>query len=150
MGRYFTVQFTAVGLTAAADLFEITCASERPIRVWGWSLFQTTDLGDANEEVLALTLERGVTAGSGGTSVTPVSMDRESSADSTANRTVTTAHTNGTVVWRRGWNIRIPDEFWFTPETAPTMDSATDPVTLTMSAPADSITVSGLMLFEEL
>lgn len=150
MGRYYTVQFTAVALTAAADLFELTCASERPIRIWGWNVFQTTDLGDANEEVLDLTLQRAVTAGSGGTSVTPVAMDRESTADTSANRTVTTAHTSGTVIWRRGWNIRIPDEFWFTPETAPIVDSATDPVTLTMTAPADSITVSGVMLFEEI
>lgn len=150
MGRFYTVQFSAVALTAAADLFEITCAAERPVRIWHWNIFQTTDVGDAAEEVLSLTIERGVTAGTGGSSVTPVAVDRETSADSTANRTVTTAHTGGTVLYRRGWNIRIPDDHWFTPETAPTIDSATDPVTLTMSAPADSITVSGSLLFEEL
>lgn len=150
MGRYYSVQFTAVALTAAADLFELTIATDRPIRIWGWNIFQTTDLGDTSEEVLDLTLQRAVTAGSGGSSVTPVALnDRDASAGTTCNRTVTTAHTSGTVLLRRGWNVRIPEEYWFTPETAPKIDTAADPVTLTLTAPADPITVSGSLIFEE-
>jgi hypothetical protein len=149
--RIYTASFSAVALTAATDLFEITCAADRPIEVMGWTIFQTTDLGDAAEEVLDLTWQRGVTAGSGGTSVTPVDYGGrgESTSDSTVNRTVTTAHTGGTVQIRKGWNIRIPEEFWLPPELYAYIDAATDPGTLTMTAPADSITVSGSIVWRE-
>jgi hypothetical protein len=147
----YSASFSAVALTAAADLFEITAATDRPVEIVGWTIFQTTDLGDAQEEVLSLTIERGVTAGTGGTSVTPVDYGGrgESTSDATVNRTVTTAHTSGTVSLRKGWNIRIPEEFWLPPELYVYVDAGTDPVTLTMAAPADSITVSGTIIWRE-
>lgn len=150
-GRIYSASFSAVALTAAADLFEITAAADRPIEILGWTIFQTTDLGDAAEEVLDLSVQRGVTAGSGGTSVTPVDVGSrgEVTSDATVNRTVTTAHTSGTVAFRKGWNIRVPEEFFLPPELAVYVDAGTDPVTLTMSAPADSITVSGTIFWRE-
>lgn len=152
MGRMYTIQVAAAAITTATDLFEITAATDKPVRIWGWHIYQTTDLGDAAEEVLAVTLERGVTAGSGGaTAGTPEPIVKnDAAAGFTANKHVTTAHTNGTVIARRGWNIRLPDDFWFTPETAPVTGADDDPVTLTISAPADSVTYGGMMYVEEL
>lgn len=153
MGRFYTVTFTDVALTAAADLFEVTAATDKPVRIWHWNISQNTDLSDAAEEVLKLTLKRGVTAGSGGSSVTPVALvdDADTSAGFTVNRTVTTAATSGSVLYGpRGWNIRMPDEMWFVPETLPRVDAGSDPLVLTMSAPADSVTVSGTMIIEEI
>lgn len=152
MGRFFSVQAAAAASsTNAQDLFELTAAGDRPIRIWGWHVFQTSDLGDSAEEVLALTLERGVTAGSGGTAVTPVALDSVGgTAWTVCNRNVSTAHTSGSVLLRRGWNIRIPEEHWFTPETAPRIGPGEDPVTLSISAATDSITVGGSLIFEEL
>lgn len=149
--RIYTASFSAVALTAAADLFEITAAADRPVDIMGWTIFQTTDLGDAAEEVLDLSLQRGVTAGSGGTSVTPVDYGGrgESTSDATVNRTVTTAHTGGTVMFRKGWNIRVPEEFWLPPELYGYVDAGTDPVTLTVTAPADSVTFSGTIFWRE-
>jgi hypothetical protein len=149
--RIYTARFTAIAITTKTDLFEITCAADRPIDIMGWTIYQTTDLGDAQEEVLTMTVERGVTAGSGGSSVTPVDYGGrgESTADSTCNRTVSTAHTGGTVILDKGWNIRVPEEFWLPPELYIYIDAATDPVTLTMAAPADSITVSGSIIWKE-
>lgn len=149
-GRFYTVQFTAAAFTAATDLIEITVATDKPVYVWGWQVWNTSDLGDASEEVLELTLQRAVTAGSGGTSATPVALNADdSSAGFTCNTDVNTAHTGGTVIWRRGWNVRIPDEFWFPEAALPRIDAGEDPFTLTMSAPADSLTAGGLMLIEE-
>ena len=153
MGRIYSVTFTDVALTAAADLFELTAAADKPIRILHWNISQNTDVGDAAEEVLKLTLIRGVTAGTGGTSVTPATVDddADTAAGATCNRTVTTASTGGTTVYGpRGWNIRVADDHWFTPETAPRVDAGVDPVVLKMSAPADSVTVSGTLIFEEI
>lgn len=149
--RVYSASFSAVATTTATDLFELTCAADRPIDIMGWTIFQTTDLGDAQEEVISLTVERGVTAGTGGTASTEVDVGGrgESTADTASNHMVTTAHTGGTVVLRKGWNIRIPEEFWLPPELYIYVDAGTDPVTLTMTAPADSITLSGSIFWRE-
>ncbi len=149
--RLYTASFSAVATTTATDIFELTAAADRPIDIVGWTIFQTTDLGDSQEEVIDLSLQRGVTAGSGGSSVTVVDYGGrgESTTDTTVNRMVTTAHTGGTVMFRKGWNIRIPEEFWLPPELYGYVDAGTDPVTLTMTAPADSITVSGSIFWRE-
>lgn len=150
MGRMFSVGFTDITLNSATDLFELTVAANRPIKIWHWNVSQRSDLSDANEEVLLLTLKKNVTAGSGGSSVTPVAADISIAAVTTVNRTVTTAGSGGAAYASpRGWNIRVPEDHWFTPETAPRIDAGEDPVVLSLSAPADHILVSGTLIFEE-
>lgn len=151
MGRMFKVGFTDITLNGATDLFEFTVAANRAIRIHHWHVTQRSDLGDTNEEVVNLVLKKGVTAGSGGSAVTPIAMDLSAAAFTTVNRTVTTPATGGVEQWGpRGWNIRIPEDHWLTPETAPRIDAADDPAVLWMGAPADHILVSGYLIFEEL
>jgi len=150
MGRFYSINLPATAITEAADLFEVTVATDKPIRVWGWNVSQTTDVGDAAEEVLTLTLKRGVTAGTGGSAQTLVAMIENDTAAGASSTNRTTAHTGGTIVWQRGWNIRMDSEHWFTPESAPVVGADADPVVLHMTAPADSITVSASLLIEEL
>lgn len=150
MGRFYSVTLPETAITAAADLFEITAATDKPIRIWGWNISQDTDVGDAAEEVLQVTLQRGVTAGSGGSAQTLVPMVANGAAAAATATNRTTAHTGGSILWQTGWNIRVPLEMWFIPEAAPVIGADDDPVTLTMTAPADSITVSGSILIEEL
>lgn len=149
--RIYVAEVAPASISAACDLFEITCATDRPIAIIGWTIYQTTDLGDSQEEVLSLTLERGVTAGSGGGAANKndVGARGEVATDATVNKHVTTAHTGGTVVIRKGWNIRIPEEFWLPEVLWAYVDAGTDPVTLTMSAPADAITVGGAIYWAE-
>ena len=149
--RIIVVRFAPTSVSAKTDLWEITAAADRPVEIVGWTLFQTTDLGDANEEVLELTIERGVTAGSGGTASTEIDYGArgESTPDTAINHLVTTAHTGGTIIFSKGWNIRIPEEFWLPPELYAYFDAATDPTTVTMSAPADAITVGGTIFLRE-
>lgn len=150
MGRFYSVTLPETSISAAADLFEITAATDKPIRIWGWNISQDTDLGDASEEVLQLQLKRGVTAGSGGSSITPVAMDANGASAGATCTNRTTAHTNGSILIQHGWNIRTVEDHWFIPEAAPTIGADDDPVVLWMSAPADAITVSGTLIFEEM
>lgn len=150
MGRFYTVTLPETAITAAADLFEITAATDKPVRIWGWNISQDTDVGDAAEEVLQLQLKRGITPGSGGASITPVSMDANGAAAGATCTNRTTAHTGGSIIIQHGWNIRTVEDHWFIPEAAPTIGADDDPVVLWMSAPADSITVSGSLILEEL
>lgn len=153
MGRMYTAQFSAVAVTVASDLFEITVATDKPIRIHGFSIWQTTDVGDAAEEVIGVSIIRGVTAGSGGTSVTPTPTgdDADTAAGATVNRTTTTASTGGTRVDGTGWNVRVPCDFWPPPEWRPRIDAGVDPVVIKLdAAPADSLTISGYCRFEEI
>ena len=150
MGRFYSITLPETTISAAADLFEITVAADKPIRVWGWNVSQDTDLGDANEEVLQLTLKRGVTAGTGGSAQTLVAMTENDTAAGASSTNRTTAHTGGSILWQRGWNIRQDSEHWFIPEAAPVIGADADPVVLHMSAPTDAINVSASILIEEL
>lgn len=150
MGRFYSIPLPETAISAAADLFEITAATDKPIKVWGWNISQDTDVGDAAEEVLQLQLKRGVTAGSGGSAQTPVAIVANDASAGATSTNRTTAHTNGSILWQQGWNIRTVAEHWFAPEFAPVIGADDDPVVLNMSAPADSITVSGTIMIEEL
>lgn len=151
MGRMFKVGFTDITLNGATDLFEFTVPVGREIKIHHWHVTQRSDLGDTNEEVLNLLLKKAVTAGSGGSSVTPIAVDLSAAATTTVNRTVTTPGTGGVEAWGpRGWNIRIPEDHWLTPETAPRINDREDPAVLHMGVPADHILVSGYVIFEEL
>jgi hypothetical protein len=111
------------------DLIALTPADDKPIRLVGWILGQSSEVGDAQEENIRLTL-RFMTATvtvTGGTSVTPVA-NRPGTADivaagftATANST-TVATTSGTstIMEELGWNIRSsPWERWIPEEVRP-------------------------------
>lgn len=123
MGRIYTVSYqgTITNAGGDTDLLEALPADDKPIRLRGFSLSQISEVGDAAEEGLRISVIRlpaTVTSGSGGSSVTPAPMD---SADTAAGATcecnnTTVATTSGTAVTMAeyGWNIRSsPYEVWF-------------------------------------
>ena len=125
MGRVYAVTFDGGTITAAdtdVDWFEITPADDKPVRILGLFMAQLSDVGDAAEEILAWKILRGhTTSGSGG--VTPT-IDPVNPADSAAGFT---AEANNDVIasvvtpdegHSGGWNIRVPLELFWTPETA--------------------------------
>lgn len=142
----------ALAFTTATDVFEITAPSTARLRIHQLELCQTTDLADAAEEVLRIGWYRGVTAGSTGTALTGSpyvdSNDGAATAAVVANRG--TASTGGTLLHILGWNIRIPLEKIWTPETRPILELSTVGTFKLLAAPADSITVSGTIFWEEL
>lgn len=151
MGTY-SAPMDALAITTATDLFELTAPATARGRIHEIDLCQTTDLGDAAEEVLRIGVYRGVTAGATGTALTEVSYEDSNDGAPTvsvvANRG--TPSTGGTLLQIIGWNIRIPLEKIWTPETRPVWEVSTVLTFKLLSAPADSLTCSGAIIWEEL
>lgn len=116
MRRVYTVPFQGT-LTAAGgdtELFYLKPAADKPIRLRGFRLGQFSEVGDAQEENVRISiiyLPATVTASSGGTAVTPV--DTDTTTNSTAGFTArcndsTVATTSGTarILEELAWNER--------------------------------------------
>lgn len=154
MDRVYTVSFTAVAVTVAVDLFEITPADDKPIEVLGLFLGQSSDVGDAASESLPYRVIRGhTTSGSGGTATTPRPLNRSGVAAGFAAETcnTTAASVGSTVDLHAGvWNTQAGEYVWL-PESCEWEASQGD-TTLVIrlgAAPADSITVSGTLYVRE-
>lgn len=148
--------FSASAITTATDLFELTPVVDRPIVVYGMNLGQTTDLGDAQEEVLMIGVYRDATAGSGGTAATEYVYNNVAAGvtPTCQVRILGTASTGGTLIDIIPWNIRVPLEWRPIPEMRPKFSNiAAEGPTSTfrlIAAPADSITASGVIFWSEI
>lgn len=117
MSRGYTVSFSGTLTNAGgdADLLEILPADDKPVKLVQIDLGQTSEVGDAAEEGLRISVMRlpaTVTGGSGGSAPTPAPLD---SADAAAGfaaevNNTTVATTSGTAITlgEYGWNIRGP------------------------------------------
>jgi hypothetical protein len=152
MGFLYSASFTDTAVTAAVDVFELTATADKPLVLHKLVLCQSTDLGDAAEEVIRIGLYRGATAGSGGSASTEVAYTNsdEPTVSVASNHLVTTASTGGTLLEVIAWNIRVPLLWLPPPEHRPRIDSSEDPVVFRfLAAPTDSITMSGTVIWEE-
>jgi len=153
----YTAVFKSVAVTAAQDFFEVLAATGKPILIHGFAIAQSTEVGDAAEEGLVLTCNRGVgsvTSGSGGASVTPQPRDDDdvaSGATVERNNTTIMAAGSGSLeeLEAHVWNVRVPYVFWYTPETRPRISPGNRWTLELETTPADSITMSGTLYFEE-
>jgi hypothetical protein len=146
----YSAVFDNSAVSTATDLFHITPAANRPILIYGMTLGQTSDLGDAQEEVLRIGLYRGVTGGTGGTAVTEAAYDVPTGPTSTAQVLTlnTTASTVGTLLEVIPWNIRVPLMWFPIPELRPSISAAEGVAALRLiGAPADAITLSGTLFW---
>ncbi len=156
--RMYTVEFSGGSILAAdgdIDWFEITVATQKPIAVHGIAMSQTSDFGDALEAVVQWQVIRGhTTSGSGG--LTPTihpTRNNDSAAGFTAeglNDVIASAATaeNGDI---HGWNVRIPLDYWWTPESRPFADNGSLWVVRQLAAaPSDLTGVAGCLYVEEL
>lgn len=154
MGRLYAVPFSAVATTVAADLWEITPADDKPCRVVGMTIAQSSDVGDAAEEIIPFTILRGhTTSGSGGSAPTPTPLNPgDAAAAFTAEVNNTTAASTGTTttLLADAFNIRAGYQIWFPPEARPMVSQANTTLVVRMgAAPADSLTMSGTLFVEE-
>lgn len=154
MGRTYTVQFENVAVTAAQDFFEITPADDKPVKIVGLFLSQSSDVADAAEEMLRVSIIRGhATSGSGGSAPTPAVLDPvDTAAGFTAevnNTTIASAGT-GVTLHSESFNIRTGYANWWPPEVCPRASQAnTTIVVRLLAAPADSLSMSGTLYLEE-
>lgn len=123
MGRRYTVSYqgTITNAGGDVDLLELLPADDKPVKLKGFVLSQTSEVADAAEEGLRISVMRlpaTVTSGSGGSAVTPIPMDSADSAAGVAaecgNTTVATTSSTAVTLAELGWNIRnSPFDFWF-------------------------------------
>ena len=156
MSRIYTAQFNGVAVTAQQDFFEIVAPSTAAILIHDLWLGQTTELGDAAEEELLILLKSGqTTTGSGGSAPAKVPRSVASSASgATVAANNTTKASAGTIVTHGGfpptWNIRVPYQMIWTPETRPLLAPSRRWTFELASTPTDSITISGSVTWEEI
>lgn len=164
MAGVYTCTFENVSVSAAQDLWDFVPAADKPIALHGFMISNvggTADAGDASEELLRLQVIRGLaTVGSGGsaasasTNITPLHpSDGAASFTARINDTTVAVVGGGTTenLFADGWNVRIPYQTFFTPETRPICTNAkTRMVIRLVGAPADAVSTSMTVFIEEL
>jgi hypothetical protein len=150
----YSVIFNAVAVTAQQDLFEIATSASQIVLIHSIELTQSTEVGDAQEEGLNILVKRGATVtGSGGTTPVPVPLDpgTVTFAGTTKANNTTKANT-GTIVtaYAGNWNVRGPFLYLPPPEDRITIPPSGRLTVELATTPADSITMSGTVVFESL
>ena len=153
-GRVYNCPIASTATTVVRDLLEILTAATHICVIKSIELYQSTEVGDAQEEMLVLNLKSGqTTSGSGGnTGVTAVPiLLGDSPHGMTIESMNTTQASAGTIVTHKtwAWNLRInPFIYTFTPETELVIPPSTR-ATLSMdTTPADSVTIGGMVTLE--
>lgn len=160
MSRIYVVPFTAVITNAGGnvDLWELLPATQQTIRIRGIRLGQITEVQDAAEEGLEITIKRllaTVTSGSGGVAGAPEETTRSGQAPAfaseTNNATVATSSGATEILDEIGWNNRnTPYEMWFPDrEFAPACQNAEGLVVRLETTLADDMTFAGNIWVEE-
>ena len=153
MGRIYSATFSASAFTVAVDAFEVVAPADSAVLIHELHLSQGTELGDAAEEQLLVLVRTGfTTSGSGGSAFTPIPRSLgEAAFGGTAEFMNTTQAVNGTAVNHHAeyWNIRVPYQKIWTPETRIVI-SPSARLVVTLPAPTDSVTAAGTLVFEEI
>lgn len=151
MGRMYAAVFDEIAVTAAQDLFEIAAPADAIVKVHSWSLGQSSDAGDAESEQLSILAHRGTASGSGGASVTPSPLEVGDAAfGGTVERNNTTQSVEGTLLDSRCFNVMAGIEVVYIPETRPVISPSGLFILELMAAPNDSLTMNGVIVFEEI
>lgn len=163
MPRIYRVPYTGTLTNAGgdSDLISIQPATNKPCRLVGWIFGQTSELGDAAEENLRLTMRHmtaTVTIGSGGSAVTPVAARAGTNewvaAGFTArcnDTTVSTTSGTSVIMEELSWNVRSsPWERWIPEEMRPQAINGEVLIVRMESTPLDDITGTLTFFVEEL
>jgi hypothetical protein len=157
-GRAYSAGFSAVAITAAQDLFEIQAPTDAVVVILGIKINQTTDVKDAEEEILRIEQVRGVgstTTGSGGSTATSQPVEDGDVAFggtvkvNNTTRMVAGSGTLETTGLGQGWNVRIPYDYVFPEKEQPVISPGNRWTCAVAAAPGDSLTVSGEVTFVE-
>jgi hypothetical protein len=163
MSRIYAVPYTGTITNAGGntDIFSLQPADDKPLRLRGFTLGNVSEVGDAAEEALRISvtyLPATFTVGSGGNAVTAVAPIDDNAGNvwgaTVRTNDTTVATTSGTAIVKDefAWNIRnSPYERWYPDERfAPSCAQATGIVIRCETTPADDFTFSGTAFFEEI
>lgn len=156
MGRFYSVPFSAASVSAAVDVFEVLASTGKPFVLHEVVLAQSSDYGDAQAEGLSVLIKRATgsyTSGSGGSTVTPAKhLTNDAAAGPTAEVNNTTQASAGsgalTTVRAEAFNVQGGYQYLPPPEQRLLFLPA-EAVVVSITAPADAITLSGTLVFEE-
>lgn len=162
MSRMYRVPYTGTITNAGGDcdLLSIQPADDKPCRLVGWIIGQSSEVGDAAEENLRLTVRHmtaTVTIGSGGSAPTPQpnrpgTLDVAAAGFTARCNDTTVATTNGTsvIMEELGWNERnTPWERWIPEEMRPWAVQGEVLIVRMESTPADDFTGELTFFVEE-
>lgn len=157
MGRFYTASFSATAVSAAVDVFEVLAASGKPFILHEIAIAQSSDYGDAAAEGLSILIKKATgsyTSGSGGSTATfrPHSTN-DAAAGPTAetNNTTQASAGSGALITMRAeaFNVQAGYQYLPTPEQR-MLFLPTEALVVSITAPADAITLSGSVTIEEL
>lgn len=160
MARIYAVPFAGATVTNAGgnnDLWIFEPADDKPVKLRGFRLGQTSEVGDTAEEgveIQVIHMTATVTNGNGG-SVTPVKMDSADAAagftSETNGTTVATTSGTTTIVESLCWNLRnSPCDFWYPgPEFSPKAKQGEALIIRLITTVADDINFGGVAWLEE-
>lgn len=153
----YTVSFDQQTIAAASgdyDLFELVPADDRPIELVALFLGNKSEVGDAQDEMLALSIITDFTVSSNGTSATPRPLDsRDGAAGFTAETVGSTVANTGTPITvhvdtfnvRAGYQLILPEIM------RPKVDQGDTALYVRLTtAVADDLTLSGTAYVREL
>lgn len=151
MGRMYSATFELVAVTAAQDLFEINAPSDAAVVVHGCWISQSSDAADAQSEQLNILIHRGSTSGSGGSTPTasPLSVG-DPAFGGTVEANNTSQSTEGTILFSDSFNVMAGWQWLPTPEMRLVISPSGRLIIELQTAPADSLTMSGTVFFEEI
>jgi hypothetical protein len=144
----YTAQFSEVAVTAQQDLFQIE-ANVVPAIIHAIFLSQTTDVGDAAAENLSILIRRVTDAVTNDIAEAKLDTgDGAANADLAVNET-TELVTGAETIHSEAWNIALPFVWMPPPEMRIVVQVGNALVVNLNTTPADSITMSGTLYFEE-
>jgi hypothetical protein len=153
----YTVSFDQQTIAAASgdyDLFEIVPADDKPVEIVALSLGNKSEVGDAQDEMLAYSIVRGNTTSSNGTATTPQLLDPSDPAASFTAETVgSTPATAGTSVTLLSdtFNVRAGLMLVLPAEMRPKVSQANTGMYVRLTtAVVDDLTLSGTLWVREL
>jgi len=162
LGRIYSVPLNATYTAAGTntDLWSIQAADDKPVKILGFILGQTSEVGDAAEEGVRITmlyLPATFTVGSGGSAVTAVRPINDiggavwGATIRTNDTTVATTSGTSFTILDLGWNERAsPYEFWFPePRMCPPVVQTAGIVIRAETTIADDLTFDGTCFIEE-
>ena len=151
MGRMYSVVFEEVAATAVQDLFEINAPADSVVVLHSVVVTQSSDAGDAEDEQLSVLFHLGSTSGSGGSAPTarPLALG-DAAFGGTVEVNNTTQSTEGTHLHAEAFNIRAGFYYRPTPEERIVISPSDRLIIELQTAPADSLTMSGTAIIEEI
>lgn len=151
MGRKYTAVFNDVAVSAIQDLFELNAPADAIVVLHSITIGQSSDEGDAAAEMLSIRVSRCTGSGSGGT--TPTAQPHEVGDPAFGGSVEVNNTTQGaaaTEIFSDAFNVQAG---WFyrpTPEERIVLSPSGRIVVELPAAPADALTMSGSITFEEI